>query len=449
MAWRLGIKPMRAMVARAAARSEHAIIVAENWSYQSRFREKRVALSFGPRWSAVALRRKVSDIGRELAGTSQAAIPCGRAVDRGHQACAEDGLLTRCAPGWDACRFLSLAALLLVPPAAVAAEPAGDVFSSSDAPCFAVCGAENWFASQAAENQAKAADCRGLLERARAIETKALEIRFSDRFAERVDEFNALIKQRSEALRAFADCATRAWRRRPGDDDGDGGGGDTFASGGDDGDKGITRSDCDDAAAKGIVRDDCDDSEETQPPEGPSPTTAALPPAIDDCLREGGITYYRSPATAAADGGVGYDPAGGRVRYDAAFLDGLPPYARSFWLADAYAAHVLDLERQRFGVRRTPDNARRARDYLTGYVVHCLASKGVLPPARNRSPDDPRIQYRRYLQRGGFAQPGDPPRNPRDIADWQRGWWEYGMGVIFSLRHDPALPPTPSDPYQP
>lgn len=56
---------------------------------------------------------------------------------------------------------------------------------------------------------------------------------------------------------------------------------------------------------------------------------------------------------------------------------------------------------------------------------------------------DPRIQYR------SFFPPGDPWRDGSDIEDWDRGWREYGMGVIFSLRHDPGLPPTRSDPYLP
>ncbi|MGA8262587.1 MAG: hypothetical protein WB783_20435 [Arenicellales bacterium] len=220
--------------------------------------------------------------------------------------------------------------------------------------------------------------------------------------------------------------------------------------------KGIVRSDCNDAAAKGIVREDCNGAGSTvrptnptaQPPE-PSETVARLLQGIDTCLRRSGLTYYRSPASQAQGGGVGYDPGSARVRYDPAFLDRQAPYVRAFWLADAFAAHVLNLERQQFGVRRSQSNALRARDYLAGYIAHCLTMKNVLPQTGNLSPDDPRIQYRSYLSNGGFSLPGDPWRDGSDIEDWDRGWREYGMGVIFSLRHDPSLPPTRSDPYLP
>src|SRR5690606_22222093 len=95
---------------------------------------------------------------------------------------------------------------------------------------------------------------------------------------------------------------------------------------------------------RGIYRDDCDDAPPAEQPAGPPPTPTRLLTGIDECLRDSGLTYYQSPAVGTAGGRVRYDAQGDIVLYDPGFLDEQRPYIAAFWLADAYAAHVLNLE---------------------------------------------------------------------------------------------------------
>jgi hypothetical protein len=75
-----------------------------------------------------------------------------------------------------------------------------------------------------------------------------------------------------------------------------------------------------------------------------------------------------------------------------------------------------------------------AADYVGGYLAHCLALRNVLPKTGNNSPDDPRIQYERFLRE--FSLPGDPPGVARSEVDWDRGWSAFGAGFPRTLRHN-------------
>lgn len=210
--------------------------------------------------------------------------------------------------------------------------------------------------------------------------------------------------------------------------------------------KGIYRADCDPCvgpAAKGLSRVDCYDAVKETESHGPSPTASMLTRAISDCLQNSGLTYYTAPRVMVTKtrGTVAYDRGSNTLQYDAGLLERQPPYMRAFWLGNAFGAHVLNLEQQRFGTNRAPVESLGVRNYLTGYVTHCLVTKQVLAKPINLSPNDPRILYARYLREGGFTAPGDAPRSSNDINDWMNGWANEGMGVDFSLRHDPNLPP--------
>ena len=215
--------------------------------------------------------------------------------------------------------------------------------------------------------------------------------------------------------------------------------------------KGIYRADCDPcarAAAKGFSRVDCDDAVKEADGPRPSPTPSMLTRAIADCLQNSGLSYFAAPRIAETRGGnVSYERASNTITYDPGFLQRQPPYMRAFWLGNAFGAHVLNLEKQRFGTTRAPLESLGVRNYLTGYITHCLVTNGVLARPVNNSPNDPRILYARYKRDGGFVLPGDAPRGADDLADWNDGWWDSGMGVAFSLRHDPKLRPTSGSPF--
>lgn len=229
---------------------------------------------------------------------------------------------------------------------------------------------------------------------------------------------------------------------------GDSGGGPPGGSGGRGNGKGLVRTGCGEAAAKGIYRPGCQD---TPPPDerASSPaTTINLALEMDLCFSASGMTYYRTPALARGGTSVEYDPSGaGTILYDSAFLDGESPYDRAFWLADAYATHVLDLERRVFGVERSPGEFQRARDYLAGYALKCAYSEV------SGLGGDPRVPLEKYLEGSDhFSYTYEPSRGIWELEDWGRGWRDGSPlgkpGVIFSLRHDPSQPPTSSDPYR-
>jgi len=216
--------------------------------------------------------------------------------------------------------------------------------------------------------------------------------------------------------------------------------------------KGIYRTgcnDCNDAAAKGIVRVDCSGVPPVEEPNGLSPAAIPVLLGLNACLEQSGLTYYSWPAAELATGGrVAYNAQTQTVHYNADFLEGRAPYDRAFWLAGALAAHVLTLEEKQFGRRRPAAQKQQIRDYLTGYLTRCLVARELLAEPVNLSRNDPRVLFARYLANGGFSVPGDPRRVNNNIEDWQEGWRNYGMGIHFSLRHDPTMRTPADDPYR-
>src|SRR5262245_8217557 len=83
--------------------------------------------------------------------------------------------------------------------------------------CFAACAAERWLAGHSEEDIAKAQPCRGELDEALAHEDAALAIRAAGyrAYHDQIDQFNALIKQRGDALALFRECIQEAWRPVP------------------------------------------------------------------------------------------------------------------------------------------------------------------------------------------------------------------------------------------
>lgn len=216
--------------------------------------------------------------------------------------------------------------------------------------------------------------------------------------------------------------------------------------------KGIYRADCDPCikpGAKGLARGDCDQVRKRPDVPVPSPGASRLAQAIDDCFKKGELTYYRPPRIGVARGTVSYEPASQTILYDPAFLDRQLPFIRASWLGNAFGAHVLNLEKQRFGTDRTPAESRRIRDYFAGYAARCLVADRVISSGRNHPVHNVRDSYERYLREGGFTVPGEAPRTDSDIGDWERGWISWDAGIVWSLQHDPTMPTSSaSDPFR-
>lgn len=139
--------------------------------------------------------------------------------------------------------------------------------------------------------------------------------------------------------------------------------------------------------------------------------------AMDRCLRdESLIVYYIAPNRQTYSGSAGY---GNRaILYDPNFLDRQPPYLRAYTLADAFAAYVLDLQRQRYPVRNESLGYRtQATDIIVGFLARCLRSKENLLQRDSKDPRDWFVEYRRVSL-----------RSQRE-SDFSLGWGLFGAGL--------------------
>jgi hypothetical protein len=158
------------------------------------------------------------------------------------------------------------------------------------------------------------------------------------------------------------------------------------------------------------------------PRTGP-PSVDTLIQAMDQCLREqSGLRYYVSPRLATYGGTATYDAGAATVLYNPGFLSGQAPYWQAFWLAGAIGAHVVSLEKQRFGATRTPIAYVGEGDVIAGYLARCLRDQNLLPAFAYNSPDHPVLQYEAFLRTSGFTLPDDPPGVERTSVDWENGF---------------------------
>ncbi len=153
------------------------------------------------------------------------------------------------------------------------------------------------------------------------------------------------------------------------------------------------------------------------------PGVETLIEALDQCLRvQSGVGYYTSPRVTTYGGAATYDGTAGAVLYNPNFLSLQAPYWQVFWLAGAFAAHVVNLEKQRFGTTRTPVAYVGEGDFIAGYLARCLRDQNLLPRVAYNSPDHPMLQYDEFLRTSGFRLPDDPPGVQRRPADWENGF---------------------------
>ena len=154
---------------------------------------------------------------------------------------------------------------------------------------------------------------------------------------------------------------------------------------------------------------------------------------LDRCAREGGLSYYTTPGAVTFGGTVAYDTANAVIGYNPGRLNREPPYIRAYLLANAYAVHILALESRRYGPPGT--QYQRDVDYITGYLSHCLAADGLLPPARGAN--DPRNQYEDIIWPDGtpVAQI-DPAITAARRKAFSDGWGDFGMRFSPEFRHE-------------
>jgi len=169
-----------------------------------------------------------------------------------------------------------------------------------------------------------------------------------------------------------------------------------------------------------------------EPPRGGGGDPDAMVAAIGDCLRvKGELAWYVDPPVVAGTGPARYDPARATVVYDRNGLRAQPPWLRAYYLADAFGAHAVAQNARRTMMPPSPQAQRKERDYLIGYVAHCLRDAGLLPPATGQN--DPRLQFTDYIYVSGGKVPLTPAAEKR-VGDFTRGVFDYGMPILLNPR---------------
>jgi hypothetical protein len=98
---------------------------------------------------------------------------------------------------------------------------------------------------------------------------------------------------------------------------------------------------------------------------------------------------------------------------------------RGLWVADAFAAHVLSLRQQFYGVQRTGDPLKGDTDYLVGFLMRCLRENNLL----QRDARDPRDWFSDYRRR--YAEAGAPAAViQRREYDFSSGWGSFWTGML-------------------
>ena len=315
-----------------------------------------------------------------------------------------------------------LAAGLLVTWADYAeAQSVSDVFSSSsEYDRFAVGGAHRWYGNHSMEAQDKSSHCLSILHEAKTFQEKGLAL---DTEARRPGldshqatairkQANEQFRLRDKKIRAFVDCFNQANRQKDPHSD-------QFASSGagtpndhvktpsppspnsgDGGNKGIKRLPGKPAATPGQ----------------PQPT--AVEKAADECFSTS-VPNYRSPDW------VGYNR---KARHPKPVGQVQPLFDTLGVAAD----QVLDLDEAVYG---TWQDRELMRDYLIGWLTHCLTERKVFLR------QDPRIPYRRHLEARAPSDLQTRTRLTRRFEEFGYGYRSYPLPPFWD--HDIADPPAP------
>lgn len=318
---------------------------------------------------------------------------------------------------------LALTGGLLISSPGLAQLQGSDVFSSSGQyDNFAVGGAHRWYANHSDEFKKKSNHCLSILDEAKTYQDRALELYDeakqpgnSRRQTELVRQANEQIRLRGETLRAFKDCVNQAIRQT-------GPQSDQFASSGDRTAPNDVQTQptpqpspgLENGGNKGIKRI----------PEKPStprsePQASPLEKAVDDCFAQS-VPNYRSPDWAR------YSPKALRPKQ-------VGPFLPSFDISGIAADQALDLDEAVYGAWK---DRELMRDYLVGWLTHCLTDQKVLPK------QDPRIPYRRFMEAREPVDSKHPKRITRRFEEFGYGYRSYPLPPFWD--HDVAGPPAPA-----
>ncbi|MBA5865442.1 MAG: hypothetical protein GDA67_01965 [Nitrospira sp. CR1.3] len=305
--------------------------------------------------------------------------------------------------------------------ASVHAQPKGDVFSSQGQyDPFAVGSAHRWYDKHSTEAKEKSSHCLSILEEAKAYQDKALALYEeakqpgnSRRQSELVKQANEQIRLRGERLRAFTDCVNQALRQT-------GPPSDQFASSGDGTPNGRVQTesppapDPSDGGSKGIKRF----PEKPAIPRDKSQPTA-IESAADDCFAAS-VPNYRGPDWVRYNRKAPKTKPVGQVQ----------PLFDTLGLA---ADQALDLDEAVYGAWQ---DRELMRDYLIGWLSHCLTERKVVLK------QDPRIPYRRHMEARAPSDLQTRKRITSRFEEFGYGYRSYPLPPFWD--HDMAGPPSPT-----
>ena len=316
--------------------------------------------------------------------------------------------------------MLSLANILFFCHPLVHAQ-VSDVFSSSDEyDKFAVGGAHRWYDKHSTEAKEKSSHCLSILDEAKVYQDNALALYEearrpgdSRRQSELVRQANEQIRLRGEKLRAFTDCVNQAIRQT-------GPLSDQFASSGNEtpGDRVQTESppspDPGDGGGKGIKR-----LPEKPLPQRERSQPTAIEQAADDCFAAS-VPNYRGPDWVRYNRKAPHTKPVGHIQ---------PLFDTLGFAAD----QALDLDEAVYG---TWQDRELMRDYLIGWLTHCLTERKVLQR------QDPRIPYRRHMEARAPSDVQARKRITRRFEEFGYGYRSYPLPPFWD--HDVAGPPSPA-----
>lgn len=309
---------------------------------------------------------------------------------------------------------------LAAPP--VHAQPlTSDVFSSSgEYDPFAVGGARRWYDNHSTDVKQKSSYCLSILNDAKTFQDTALAL---DAEARRPGldshQATALRKQaneqfglRDKKVRAFIDCFNQA-QRQPSPQS------DQFASNGD-------RTPNDRVHTQSPPSPDPGDGgknikrvpEQRPTPQDKSQSTA-IENAADDCFATS-VPNYLGPDWARYARKAPQTQPVGQIQ----------PLFDTLGVA---ADQALDLDEAAYG---TWQDRELMRDYLIGWLTHCLTEREVLLK------QDPRIPYRRYMEAREPADSKSPKRITRRFEEFGYGYRSYPLPPFWD--HDVARSSSPA-----
>lgn len=318
-------------------------------------------------------------------------------------------------------RSAALCWLLIAQP--VQAQPQGsDLFSTSGGyDRFAVGNAHRWYDNHSTEAKEQSRHCLSLLDEANAYQERAFALYAQAKQPGLASaQVTALRKQgmeqitlRETKIRAFIDCFNHAMRHT-------GPPSDQFASGGDgtSGDRVQAQSPPshgpDNRGNKGIKR---------VPTQRPAPQGESQPStfqtAVDDCFATS-VSNYRGPDWARYNRETPRQQRGG-------------PGRQPFEMLGVAADQALDLDEAVYGAWQ---DRELMRDYLIGWLMHCLTNRKVVPK------EDPRIPYRRFMEARGPADWKNRKRITKRFEEFGYGYRSYPLPPFWD--HEAAGPPSPS-----